>query len=338
MDNNQNEQHQADETCALNFEFRGDGFEYFKIWIVNVLLSIATLGIYSAWAKVRNNRYFYSNLYLDGNNFRYLAEPLTILKGRIVAVVAFIAYSVIAHMYPSVAVLLALALFFAIPFFVNQSLAFNHRMSAYKNIQFRFHGDYWEAFLVLYVWPLLGMLTLGIMYPYALLQLNRYMIKNSAYGTSRFDFTATHKDYAMLFLTLLGVGTVLGLIVLAISTLLPSLNSLVPLLAITIYFGLLVYFIATSTNLYYCNSILNKHQLNAQLEVLGLAKVMLTNLLLIIVTFGLYAPAAKVRMSKYMAANISLHADGPLDSFAAAEQQNINALGEEFGQVFDFGV
>lgn len=78
----------------IGFEFRGDGIEYFKIWIVNILLTIVTLGIYSAWATVRNNRYFYSNLYLDNDNFRYLADPLTILKGRLIALAAFIAYYV----------------------------------------------------------------------------------------------------------------------------------------------------------------------------------------------------------------------------------------------------
>ena len=38
----------------LPLEFRGNGYEYFRIWIVNILLTIMTLGIYSAWAKVRN--------------------------------------------------------------------------------------------------------------------------------------------------------------------------------------------------------------------------------------------------------------------------------------------
>ena len=33
--------------------FVGTGSEYFRIWIVNLLLTIVTLGIYSAWAKVR---------------------------------------------------------------------------------------------------------------------------------------------------------------------------------------------------------------------------------------------------------------------------------------------
>jgi uncharacterized membrane protein YjgN (DUF898 family) len=31
---------------------------YFRIWIVNLLLTIATLGIYSAWAKVRRNHMY----------------------------------------------------------------------------------------------------------------------------------------------------------------------------------------------------------------------------------------------------------------------------------------
>ena len=30
-----------------NFRFSGDSLEYFKIWIVNVLFTIITLGLYS---------------------------------------------------------------------------------------------------------------------------------------------------------------------------------------------------------------------------------------------------------------------------------------------------
>lgn len=37
-------------------EFRGTIAEYFKIWIVNIALSLLTLGIYSAWATVRTHK------------------------------------------------------------------------------------------------------------------------------------------------------------------------------------------------------------------------------------------------------------------------------------------
>ena len=55
-------------------EFRGRGGEYFRIWIVNIALSVLTLGIYTAWAKVRTQRYFYGNTYLAGESFVYHAS------------------------------------------------------------------------------------------------------------------------------------------------------------------------------------------------------------------------------------------------------------------------
>ena len=77
---------------SLPFTFSGKASEYFSIWIVNVCLTIITLGIYSAWAKVRNNQYFYGNTQIDGASFQYLADPIKILKGRIIAFIAFVAY------------------------------------------------------------------------------------------------------------------------------------------------------------------------------------------------------------------------------------------------------
>ena len=38
---------------AHPIEFTGSGGEYFRVWIVNVLLSIVTLGLYTPWARRR---------------------------------------------------------------------------------------------------------------------------------------------------------------------------------------------------------------------------------------------------------------------------------------------
>ena len=43
---------------SLDFTFNGTAKEWFGIWIVNLLLSIVTIGIYSAWAKVRTKSIF----------------------------------------------------------------------------------------------------------------------------------------------------------------------------------------------------------------------------------------------------------------------------------------
>jgi uncharacterized membrane protein YjgN (DUF898 family) len=60
--------------------FTGRGSEYFRLWVVNVLLTLLTLGLYSAWAKVRTARYFRSNTWLDGHVFDYHGRPPSLLQ------------------------------------------------------------------------------------------------------------------------------------------------------------------------------------------------------------------------------------------------------------------
>src|SRR5690606_1900422 len=100
------------------FAFTGTAREYFGIWIVNILLTILTLGVYSAWAKVRRNRYFYGNTRLAGGSFDYHASPVRILIGRIIVLVIFVAYNLAPQFVPLVGGLIGVAFLFALPFFV----------------------------------------------------------------------------------------------------------------------------------------------------------------------------------------------------------------------------
>jgi len=81
-------------------QFDGQGSQYFRIWIVNIALSILTLGIYSTWATVRTRRYFYGKTSLDGTPFQYTAKPIPILIGRIIAFVIFGVYSLLGQFQP----------------------------------------------------------------------------------------------------------------------------------------------------------------------------------------------------------------------------------------------
>ena len=65
--------------ARMGLRFEGRGGEYFNIWILNLALSVITLGIFSAWAKVRSRRYFYGNMLLNGHGFDYHASPPRIL-------------------------------------------------------------------------------------------------------------------------------------------------------------------------------------------------------------------------------------------------------------------
>lgn len=126
-------------------KFHGDGKEFFNIWIVNILLTIVTLGIYSAWATVRTNRYFYSNTEIDGRRLSYLAEPIKILKGRAIAVALF-AFVYILNIFDPIFGLVAMGLLvFLAPLFICMSLRFKLRMTAYRNVTFNFRGQYGSA-------------------------------------------------------------------------------------------------------------------------------------------------------------------------------------------------
>ena len=127
------------------FQFTGTGGEYFRIWIVNLLLTVLTLGIYSAWAKVRRMRYFYGSTRLAGSAFEYHGKPLQILKGRLIAVGVVVVLSVLTTIWPLTNVLFVLLILFGTPWIIVKARTFHMRVSSYRNIRFNFQQEYGEA-------------------------------------------------------------------------------------------------------------------------------------------------------------------------------------------------
>ncbi|MCK4710515.1 MAG: DUF898 family protein, partial [Gammaproteobacteria bacterium] len=202
---------------AIQFQFNGKGFEYFKIWIVNILLTILTLGIYSAWAKVRNKQYFYGNTLIDGSSFNYTAKPMAILKGRLIAVGLFIVYAVINQFAPLVGFILFLILMAFLPWIIIRSLAFNARNSMFRNIRFNFSAKVGDAVKVFLAWPILIIPTLGLIMPLIWYKQSQFMLNNSSYGTTPFKFHATVKDYYKIFFIFIGVILLMGVAMSAVA-------------------------------------------------------------------------------------------------------------------------
>src|SRR6478735_5593208 len=98
------------------FEFTATGGEYFRIWIVNLLLTILTLGIYSAWAKVRKLRYFYGSTKLAGSSFEYHGKPIQILKGRLIAAALILPYMILNSVKPLYSIPFLILFILATPF------------------------------------------------------------------------------------------------------------------------------------------------------------------------------------------------------------------------------
>ncbi|MFV2032552.1 MAG: YjgN family protein [Gammaproteobacteria bacterium] len=144
---------------ATPFEFSGRGGEYFRIWIVNILLTLITLGIYSAWATVRKRCYFYGNTRLANTEFRYLATPWMILKGRLIAVAVLLIYLGLGQFSPVAAGLATILLILAAPWMVWKSMDFKTRMSQFRKVRFNFSGKLRPVIFYLLIMPVVPLLV-----------------------------------------------------------------------------------------------------------------------------------------------------------------------------------
>jgi len=216
------------------FEFTGKAGEFFAIWIVNVALTILTLGIYSAWAKVRTNQYFYGNTLLDGTSFRYTANPKQILKGRIIAFIIFVIYFAASNVSPIFGAGAFFVLMLLVPAFLVLSMAFRLKNSVYRNVRFNFDKNFpgvYKIFAIpvvvmsayifvinqfqasieanagdqpafpIFVFVLLGLIML--MVPWWEYMITNFKVKHAKYGDAGFSFSATTKNYYWLYLKMI---------------------------------------------------------------------------------------------------------------------------------------
>ncbi len=319
------------DASAMPFRFEGKAGEYFKIWIVNILLSILTLGIYSAWAKVRNHRYFYSNTFIGKHSFEYLADPLTILKGRIVAAVFLGAYVLAGEFMPLLGLAFMLIFLVALPWLVCRSLAFRNQNTAFRNIRFGFDATYWDAFKVYVLWGLASMLTLGLLLPYAIYRQKQFVVSHSRYGTARFVAEFSARDFYGIYLRALGIIAV----AIAVFFLVPVIGVF---LAIPLYLVAFAFITAGTTNLTFNNTLLDTQSFESTLKAGRLAWIHFSNAMVTGLTLGLAIPWVMVRLAKYHAQCLRMIAEGDIDSFIAAEENKVSSLGEEIGDAFDLGI
>jgi uncharacterized membrane protein YjgN (DUF898 family) len=145
----------------LPIRFTGKGGEYFRIWIVNLLLTLVTLGIWSAWAKVRKTRYFYGNTQLDGAAFHYHGNPGAILRGRLLAGAFFVAYSVAGRISITAGMVAGAVLMLLGPWFFYKSMRFKLANTSWRGLRFGFDSTAGEAYAVLAPMVALGVLFFG---------------------------------------------------------------------------------------------------------------------------------------------------------------------------------
>ena len=348
----------------LALEFRGSAREYFRIWVVNLCLTLLTAGIFSAWAKVRKKRYFYSHITLDGTPFQYLGRPFPILKGRVIAVILFSVYYITSHFFTSVMPYVLAAGAVLAPWVIVRSAAFNARYSAFRNMTFRFGGKYLGALQAIYAWGLIPALVVGTMFqwwgnyqgaaalfgifaltfPWWIRRLKNFIVSGTSFGGENGELSATggqfFKVYLVAGLIVIGAGIITGLGVAGFTTFASMKNSQFAFLlfVLPIYAGYVLAFAyvqAHGSNLVWNQTRLGPLRFHSTLRGSGMARLYLTNALAIIASVGLLTPWAVIRTLKYRVDHMRVLLAGDLTEFHGGDTSAVRAAGAELGEFFN---
>jgi uncharacterized membrane protein YjgN (DUF898 family) len=338
--------------------FTGSGGEYFGIWIVNLLLTIVTLGIYSPWAKVRRLQYFYRHSELAGSGFDFHGSPIRILIGRVLALVMLIAYNYSIRLHSLWTLVIVLGLAAVMPWLLRNSFRFRLYNSSWRGTRFHFRGSLGGAYRVFLLNGFLTLITLYVMAPFMHQRLKAYQHGNSWFGQTRFSFHARAGQFYLIYLMLVA-GLLVFAIVAAVAGIGSAFTALVQMQqkgghvdphvvfrALLIFYGALLLvgvsigptFHALMTNLIWNNTRLGEHRIECNMSPFPLIWIGLSNLVLVVLTLGLFFPWAMVRLTRYQLQSMRLLPASDLQEFVAAEPESIGAVGEEAAAVFDFDI
>jgi uncharacterized membrane protein YjgN (DUF898 family) len=349
------QQAQAPRTATV--EFTGNAGEYFKIWIVNIALTVVTLGIYSAWAKVRKLRYFYGNTSIEDGHFDYHAKPKAILIGRIIAVGMLFAYYLLSQYAPVAGLVLIIVIVLLVPVLIVRAKVFQLRNTSYHGLRFNFQRNYKESFIVFYGGALITLFSLGLAAPSATYMRNKFVANNAGFGQTLFEFGGRQGEFYAIFWRSVGLALLGGIgIALIIGGVGASLGALagdassgsglaaqalaflimLPLFAFYVAIGI---YVQTRQRNYVWNSMtLGGNRFESTLSIRSMVFIILSNAVVIALSLGLMIPWAQIRLARYRAEQMTVHLADNWRDYIAAKDGHGSALGEEIGEAFDVDV
>ena len=352
---------QADQPqgTPTDFEFRGSASEYFGIWIVNLLLSLVTFGIYSAWAKVRTKKYFYQNTYVAGRSFDYHATGGQILIGRLIVIAGIVAYTILAAI-PLVNLVMLLGLLFLIPYLLVRSLRFQARVSSWSNVRFDFQGTTGSAAANYFLYPIIAALTLYTTWPFVTRSIQRFHVNGHTFGTTPMYFDSPIAPFYKAFLAT-AAWVIVGMVVISaflginLSTLdafrtleedpenitaILSVLSIYAFLLLVLVPAAIIYRAMVRNTVYNYTVLGNGHRFHSNVSPLRLLWISVSNAVIVGLTLGLMLPWAHVRRVRYLANHTIFIPAGSLDEFVGGVTANVSAIGDAYGDIegFDIGI
>jgi uncharacterized membrane protein YjgN (DUF898 family) len=332
--------------------FTGSGSEYFRIWIVNLLLTLATCGVYSAWAKARRLQYFDRNTMLAGATFDFGGRAGAILKGRVLALALLVAYHYALRVSLALGLAVSGALLLALPYLMRGALRYRLCNTSYRGLAFGFRGGVAGAYAA-YLPPLATVLLPGVLFaidpdnplvalPFLLYlgwpamhgAMKRYQHAHITYGNRRAHYAVPVRRFVRPY-ALAALLFVLGstVVVAALGALLAfgwgraqlpgtplgALVYVVPAYALLLLTG--PYLQVRLANLAWSGTAFPGLFVRCDMRVRAFTRMQLANAVLTVLTLGLYRPFAVVRVYRYRLACLSLQAIDDFEEISAGSRR-----------------
>ena len=140
--------------------FLGTGGEYFKVWIVNVVLTVLTVGFFTPFARRRTAIYFYNHTRVADSALEFTGSIKRMLVGFLVVTTLYAAYQLAGYLEYEWAVNLMLVLSaLAAPFLWGSAMRFRTRSTRWRGIRPLFVASWreiyqqsWPIFAIALVW------------------------------------------------------------------------------------------------------------------------------------------------------------------------------------------
>ncbi len=327
--------------------FTGKASDFFEIWCVNIALTVVTLGVYSAWAKVRQTRYFLGHTIVLGDRLEYHATGPAILKGRLIAVAAVAGLAALGAVSETAQAAAALALLPVYPWVLNRALRFRARNTSWRTVRFDWRGDYWGTAKVYLLWPLAAVATVGLLAPMAARAQREYLASNHTLGRERFLASTPLGPYyrallrtiaygAILFALLAGLTVAIGALVRDLGgTLLLQSYIVAAILAVTAAYSLCVLYFRILVRNIVVNALTlgRAAEFRADLDPLHYQRIVVSNFFATVFSLFLMYPWARIRVWRYQAEHIAVRPLVDDAVFADTEARSGHAFGEEFGEI-----
>ncbi len=331
----------------FKFRFHGQAMEYFGIWIVNILLTIATLSLYAPWAKVRRLRYFYNNTEFFHRFFDFTGVPTKILIGRLIALSIWGVFAVASYMEMTIAAFGGLFIYLALPWLVRATIRFNARNSKFGNSRFYFEGTSKQAYTQFFIAALIVIFSLGIFTPVAIWLYKRYTINHLYVGQLKFKLNTDWPSYMravyvpilMFMAVLLGLGVVAAFI-LSMSGGFGS-DTLINLILMTYIAGMLFVGPLIQARIFittWNSTAINSSEFRTSANQWRYAWIIASNWIIKILSIGLMSAWAAIRLYRYQVESLTLTLHDDPNLMINIAQNDHSAIAEEISDIFDLDI